>query len=106
MNKYLTILTCTFLLISCKGEKNIIYEYKPVYNDLDFANAFELRKKLVIDSITAWAQGMEAEIGSLRPGHQADWVVLDQDLLRAPLEAVGKARVRQTGIAGKVVFSA
>ncbi len=54
----------------------------------------------------AWAQGMEAEIGSLRPGHQADWVALDQDLLRASLEDLVQARVLQTGIGGKVVFSA
>ncbi|MCD6304116.1 MAG: amidohydrolase family protein [Planctomycetes bacterium] len=55
----------------------------------------------------AEALGLAEEVGSLQPGKQADWVVLElPPETAAPLEAIltGKARVREVVIAGKTAF--
>ncbi|MEV5974186.1 amidohydrolase [Streptomyces sp. NPDC051921] len=40
------------------------------------------------------------DAGSLRPGHLADLVVLDRDILTAPPEEIAEARVEQTFVGG------
>ncbi|MFJ9823573.1 amidohydrolase [Streptomyces sp. NPDC101160] len=40
------------------------------------------------------------DAGSLRPGHLADLVVLDRDILTAPREEIAEARVEQTFVGG------
>jgi len=53
----------------------------------------------------AWAGFEEKEKGQLLVGQWADFVVLDKDLLTAPKEELRGARVLQTWIAGRRVFS-
>jgi predicted amidohydrolase YtcJ len=53
----------------------------------------------------AWAGFEEKQKGRLAAGLFADFVVLDQDLLRAPKEQLRGAKVLQTWIAGQQVFS-
>jgi predicted amidohydrolase YtcJ len=48
----------------------------------------------------------ERSRGKLAPGYLADLVVLDQDLTAIPPEAIERASVRATVVAGKVVYSA
>jgi predicted amidohydrolase YtcJ len=44
------------------------------------------------------------DLGSLEPGNVADFVIVDQDLLRAAPEALRKARVRETYLHGEKVY--
>ncbi|MGW5421684.1 amidohydrolase [Streptomyces sp. NPDC003943] len=46
------------------------------------------------------------DAGSLRPGHLADLVVLDRDILTAPREEIAEARVEQTFVGGTRVHGA
>ncbi len=58
-------------------------------------------------SMTIWpayAAFQEKELGSLSPGKYADFVVLDQDIMRVPAELVMKTRVLSTWVGGKVVY--
>ncbi|HWT16466.1 MAG TPA: amidohydrolase family protein, partial [Patescibacteria group bacterium] len=48
----------------------------------------------------------EAEVGSLSPGKRADFVVLDQDLMRVPAELILRTRVLQTWLGGERVYVA
>jgi len=48
---------------------------------------------------------VEDLVGSLEAGKRADCVVLDTDLLTCPAEAIGRTRVLQTYLGGKLVFS-
>lgn len=60
-------------------------------------------------SITLWpaqAAFMENVVGSLTPGKRADFVVLDQDLMRVPPELVLRTRVLSTWLDGKRVYAA
>jgi predicted amidohydrolase YtcJ len=54
----------------------------------------------------AYAIFAEKRRGKLAPGYKADIVVLDRDLTRIPPEQLEKARVRNTIVDGKVVYSA
>ncbi|WP_406384516.1 amidohydrolase [Streptomyces sp. NBC_01618] len=45
------------------------------------------------------------DTGSLRPGHLADLVVLDRDVLTAPAEEIAEARVERTYVGGRLVHS-
>ncbi|WP_370410240.1 amidohydrolase [Streptomyces fradiae] len=54
---------------------------------------------------SAHANGHD-DTGSLRPGHLADLVVLDRDILTAPPEEIADARVEQTFVGGTRVHGA
>jgi len=62
-----------------------------------------------LKSMTIWpaqAAFMEAEVGSLSVGKRADFVVLDQDLMRVPAELILRTRVLQTWLGGERVYAA
>ena len=62
-----------------------------------------------LKSITIWpafAAFQEKELGSLSPGKYADFVVLDQDIMRIPAELVLRTRVLSTWVGGKAVYEA
>ncbi|WP_371483675.1 amidohydrolase [Kitasatospora sp. NBC_00315] len=46
------------------------------------------------------------DAGSLRPGHLADLVVLDRDILTGPPEEIAEARVLRTYVGGELVHAA
>ena len=48
----------------------------------------------------------ETRTGSLEAGKQADFVVLDRDILKCPEDAIGLTRVIATYVAGKLVYEA
>lgn len=54
----------------------------------------------------AWAGFMEKEVGSLEAGKYADFVVLDQDIMRVPAELVLQTRVLSTWLGGVPVYRA
>ena len=53
---------------------------------------------------SAYAEFAEAEKGSLERGKLADFVLLDRDLTRIPVETIRDARVMMTVVGGQVVF--
>jgi predicted amidohydrolase YtcJ len=60
-----------------------------------------------LKSITLWpayAAFQEETMGSLSPGKYADFVVLDQDIMRVPAEMVLKTGVIATYLGGKAVY--
>jgi predicted amidohydrolase YtcJ len=60
-------------------------------------------------SMTLWpayAGFQEQVMGSITPGKYADFVVLDQDIMRIPADLVLRTRVLSTWLAGKLVFTA
>lgn len=62
-----------------------------------------------LKSMTIWpaqAAFMEAEVGSLSVGKRADFVVLDQDLMRVPAELILRTHVLQTWLGGERVYAA
>jgi predicted amidohydrolase YtcJ len=54
----------------------------------------------------AWAEGEEANKGSLTAGKLADFVVVDRDLFAIPSHEIRNARVLLTVVGGRVVFAA
>ena len=54
----------------------------------------------------AWIAGEEAERGSLALGKLADFVVLNQDFMSAPVEKIGDTASLLTVVGGKVVYAA
>ncbi|WP_028863124.1 amidohydrolase [Psychromonas aquimarina] len=52
----------------------------------------------------AYAMFMEEELGSIRPGKRANFVVLSQDLFKIPHNRIHKTFVRQTYFEGKLVY--
>ena len=60
-------------------------------------------------SMTIWpayAAFQERELGSLSVGKFADFVVLDQDIMRVPAEIMLRTRVLSTWVGGKAVYEA
>ncbi|MGQ0538837.1 MAG: amidohydrolase, partial [Gemmatimonadaceae bacterium] len=60
-----------------------------------------------LKSLTLWpayAAFMEREVGSLSPGKHADFVILDQDIMRVPNELILRTRVMATYLGGKAVY--
>ncbi|MFE9044831.1 amidohydrolase [Streptomyces sp. NPDC007818] len=53
---------------------------------------------------TAHVNGLD-DAGSLLPGHLADLVVLDRDVLAAPAEEIAEARVERTYVGGRLVYA-
>jgi len=47
--------------------------------------------------------GREDEFGSISVGKSADWIVLNQDVMRVPADHIGATRVQQTWFQGKQV---
>jgi predicted amidohydrolase YtcJ len=68
-----------------------------------------MTREEALRSMTLWpavAAFQERELGSLTPGKRADFVLLDQDILTVPAEAVLRTRVLQTWVGGKLVYEA
>ena len=62
-----------------------------------------------LKSMTIWpayAAFQEDVLGSLTPGKYADFVVLDQDIMRAPAELILNTRVLSTWVGGRKVYEA
>jgi predicted amidohydrolase YtcJ len=75
------------------------------------ANGFQpenaLTREATIRGMTIWAAKagfMENETGSLEAGKKADFIVLDQDLMKVPETAILKVKVNATYVGGKKVF--
>jgi len=54
----------------------------------------------------AWLAFREADLGTLEPGHQADFIVVDRDVIGGPPEEIPRATVTWTVVGGKTVFEA
>ena len=52
----------------------------------------------------AYAAFQENELGSLAPGKRADFVVLDQDVMRVPDALILDTQVLSTWVAGRRVY--
>lgn len=68
-----------------------------------------MTREEALKSMTIWpayAAFQETDLGSLAPGKRADFVVLDQDIMRVPASLVLKTRVVSTWVGGKAVYEA
>ncbi len=54
----------------------------------------------------AYAQFMEDQVGMLKPGMQADFVILDGDPMRVPVRQIADLKPLSTWVAGKAVYRA
>jgi hypothetical protein len=71
-----------------------------------FAPNERLTRRQALQGMTTWAayaQGEEADKGSLQPGRFADLVVMDQDLMTAPMEQLLATQVLATFTGGTLV---
>jgi predicted amidohydrolase YtcJ len=55
---------------------------------------------------SAYAEFAEKRKGTLAPGFEADYVVLDRNLLTCPAAEILKTKVLETVVGGKAVYSA
>ncbi|KAA6210635.1 amidohydrolase [Streptomyces filamentosus] len=65
----------------------------------------------LLSALTAYTAGTahvngHDDAGSLLPGHLADLVVLDRDVLAAPADEIAEARVERTYVGGELVYEA
>ena len=68
-----------------------------------------MTREEALRSMTLWpaySAFQEKEMGSITPGKYADFVVLDQDIMRIPPELVLKTQVLSTFVGGKEVYRA
>jgi predicted amidohydrolase YtcJ len=66
-----------------------------------------MTREEALKSMTIWAayaSFSERELGSLAPGKYADFVVLDQDIMRVPADLILQTRVLATYLGGKAVY--
>ncbi|MFA6166641.1 MAG: amidohydrolase [Gemmatimonadaceae bacterium] len=71
--------------------------------------AERMTREEALKSITLWAaySGFQEKVlGSLTPGKYADFVVLDQDIMRVPPELLLSTKVLQTWVGGTKVYEA
>jgi len=54
----------------------------------------------------AWLAFREHDLGSLEVGKQADFIVVDRDVLTGPVDEIPRARVLRTVVAGETVYEA
>ncbi|MDG4862032.1 amidohydrolase [Streptomyces sp. T-3] len=54
---------------------------------------------------SAYVNHLDAETGTIAPGHFADLAVLDRDPFAGPAEEIGETRVEQTFVGGQRVFA-
>ncbi len=68
-----------------------------------------MTREEALRSLTLWpayAGFQEKELGSLTAGKYADFVVLDQDIMRVPADLILRTRVLSTWVGGKAVYEA
>jgi len=66
-----------------------------------------MTREEALRSMTLWpaySAFQEKDMGSLTPGKLADFVILDQDIMRVPAELVLKTNVLATYVGGKAVY--
>ncbi len=66
-----------------------------------------LTREEALRSITSWAARanfQETKMGSLEPGKNADFVILDQDLMEIPLARIPQTRVLKTYVHGELKY--
>lgn len=69
------------------------------------SQAMKLRQMIQAATLNgAYQLGVEKSIGSLEVGKQADFIVLDRNLLESPMEEIHKVRVVQTYVNGDLVY--
>jgi hypothetical protein len=71
--------------------------------------AERMTREEALKSVTIWAAYagfQEKVLGSLTPGKYADFVVLDQDIMRVPAELLLQTKVLQTWVGGTRVYEA
>jgi predicted amidohydrolase YtcJ len=69
----------------------------------------KMTREEALKAMTIWpafAAFQEHDLGSLAPGKYADFVVLDQDIMRAPVETILATHVLSTWVGGKMVYEA
>jgi predicted amidohydrolase YtcJ len=54
----------------------------------------------------AYAMHMEDRVGTLEPGMQADFILVDQDIFQMAPERLWQVRVLETWVAGERVYRA
>jgi predicted amidohydrolase YtcJ len=71
--------------------------------------AERMTREEALTSVTIWpayAAFQEKVLGSLTPGKYADFVILDQDIMRVPPELILHTRVLSTWVGGEKVYEA
>ena len=72
---------------------------------LNAAQGITLAEAVALYTIRgAYAQGREQLVGSIEPGKQADFIVIDQDIFNRPIHEVHKTTVLQTVVRGETVY--